>query len=190
MKLKNHIHHKIKLSSHFHCANQEPDDTQSTQRELLNVWLPVEIIDRELTCLNFFAYSTYKPRLYPTLKSYLGTPDRLSCLEREERKEVCSRCIKAQGSRAVIAFSYGKFTRTLLVMKSKPNNLSTIGITVEQSVLGRWMLSFNWSKYRRGRWQAGWLDWQGSISGAYQTPCLQLSSPSIARGMWFVHRSV
>lgn len=68
-------------------------------------------------------------------------------------------------------FSYGKFAFTFSqLMKLNQNILPTIGGAVDLNVSGSWISSFNLSKHPGERGCMAWIDWQSSITRAYQTP--------------------
>lgn len=68
-------------------------------------------------------------------------------------------------------FSYGKFAFTFpQLMKINQNILPTISSAVDLNVSGSWISSFNLSKHPGERGYMAWIDWQSSITRAYQTP--------------------
>lgn len=68
-------------------------------------------------------------------------------------------------------FSYGKFAFTFSqLMKLNQNIPPTISSAVDLNVSGCWISSFNLSKHPGERGYMAWIDWQSSITRAYQTP--------------------
>lgn len=55
-------------------------------------------------------------------------------------------------------------------MKLNQNILPTISSAVDLNVSGSWISSFNLSKHPGERGYMAWIDWQSSITRAYQTP--------------------
>lgn len=55
-------------------------------------------------------------------------------------------------------------------MKLNQNILPTISGAVDLNVTGFWISSFNLSKHPGERGYMAWIDWQSSITRAYQTP--------------------